>query len=95
MEFNTTKCEVIPTAGPEAALDKGLFPHDIIFREDGNFELLGGPIGSEDFCNDHTQERVDKAVDILTDLGELPDPQVALTLLDNVQVLAGWFIPCG
>ena len=51
------------------------------FRENGNFELLGGPIGSEDFCNSHTQERVNKALELLTALGELPDPQVALTLI--------------
>ena len=83
LEFNTSKCEVIPTAGKDSNLDKDLFPRDILFREDGNFELLGGPIGSEEYCNKHTQERVDKAVDILTALGELPDPQVALTLLQQ------------
>ena len=81
LEFNTSKCEVIPSASKNASLDHSLFPRDISFRGDGNFELLGGPIGSEDFCNSHTQERVDKAVEILTALGELPDPQVALTLL--------------
>ena len=43
--------------------------------------MLGGPIGTEEFCNSHTQERVEKATDILVALGELPDPQVALTLL--------------
>ena len=51
------------------------------FRDNGNFELLGGPIGSEEFCNSHTQERVNKALELLTALGELPDPQVALTLV--------------
>ena len=63
------------------ALDKSLFPPETIFREDGNFERLGGPIGCDDFCNQHTQERVDKVIKILEALGELPDPQVALTLL--------------
>ena len=53
----------------------------MIFRDNGNFELLGGPIGSDEFCNDHTQKRVDKAKELLSALGELPDPQVALTLL--------------
>ena len=81
LEFNTTKCEVIPAAGEQATLDKSLFPSGIIYRNNGNFELLGGPIGTDKYCNDHTQERVDKAVEILTALGELPDPQVALTLL--------------
>ena len=81
LEFNTSKCEVIPAAGNKATLDQTLFPGDVTFRSDGNFELLGGPIGSDAFCNSHTQKRVDTAVDILTALGELPDPQVALTLL--------------
>ena len=81
LEFNTSKCEVIPAAGDKATLDHGLFPSDITFRDEGNFELLGGPIGTEEFCNSHTQERVDKALVLLKALGELPDPQVALTLL--------------
>ena len=81
LEFNNSKCKVIPTAGTNAALNKSLFPDEVIFRDDGNFELLGGPIGSDEFCNQHTQKRVDKAVKVLDALGELPDPQVALTLL--------------
>ena len=81
LKFNTTKCEIIPTAGYRANLNKSLFPNNMIVRDDGNFELLGGPIGSDDYCNQHTQERVERAMEILTALGELPDPQVALTLL--------------
>ena len=81
LEFNTSKCEVIPAAGDKATLDQTLFPGDVTFRNYGNFELLGDPIGSDIFCNSHTQKRVDTAVDILTALGELLDPQVALTLL--------------
>ena len=81
LEFNTSKCEVIPAAGLNASIQKDLFPEDVIFKDDGNFELLGGPIGSDAFCNEHTQTRVEKAKEILSALGELPDPQVALTLL--------------
>ena len=72
---------MILAAGDKTILDHSLFPSDITFRDEGNFELLGGPIGSEEFCNSHTQERVDKALVLLKALGELPDPQVALTLL--------------
>ena len=43
--------------------------------------MLGGPIGSPDFCNQHTKVRVAKAVKLLSVLGEVPDPQVALQLL--------------
>ena len=81
LEFNSSKCEVIPTAGLGAVIDRNLFPADVIFREDGNFELLGGPIGSDSYCNEHTKQRVDKAKEVLKALGELPDPQVALSLL--------------
>ena len=58
-----------------------LYPPDFKITRDGNFELLGGPVGTLDFCNQHTQARVDKALRVLSALGELPDPQVALQLL--------------
>ena len=74
LEFNTTKCEVIPTAGRTSQINKHLFPPDISYKEDGNFEFLGGPIGSDQFCNEHTNSRVEKAQEVLSALGELPDP---------------------
>ena len=75
------KCEVILTAGPGSSVDASLFPSDFKITRDGNFKLLGGPIGSPEFCNVHTQARVHKALPILAALGELPDPQIALQLL--------------
>ncbi len=60
---------------------RAAFPADTIWLPDGNFELLGGPIGSPDFCNNHTAKRVEKATAVLKAIGELPDPQVALLLL--------------
>ena len=81
LEYSSSKCEVIPTAGHDSLIEKALFPSDVIFRMDGNFELLGGPIGSDSFCNEHTQARVEKVKEILNALGQLLDPQVALTLL--------------
>ena len=83
LEFNTAKCEVIPAAGQNAILNRNFFSDDVTFKDDGNFELLGGPIGFDDFCNQHTQRRVDKAMEVLTALGELPDPQVAFILLSH------------
>ena len=81
LEFNTTKCEVIPAAGHDATIIRDLFPYNVFFKDDGNYELLGGPIGTDDFCNEHTQKRVDKATELLKALRELPEPQVALILL--------------
>ena len=65
LHFNTTKCQVIPAAGCNALINKKMFPIDTIFTDDGNFELLGGPIGSSDYCNQHTQSRVAKVEEIL------------------------------
>ena len=81
LELNGSKCEVIPTAGLHSNVDRTLFPSDFAFNPTGDFELLGGPIGTQEYCNQHTQERVAKAIPLLTALGELPDPQVALLLL--------------
>ena len=75
------KCEVVLAAAEASTVDVSLFPPDFKVIRDGNFELLGGPIGSADFCNQHTQARVKEATPLLEALGELPDPQVALKLL--------------
>lgn len=75
------KCEVIPTGGANSTVDVRKFPSDFKVIRDANFELLGGPIGSPEFCNKHTESRVTKALRVLSALGEVPDPQVALTLL--------------
>jgi len=77
------KCELILTGGAASSVAVGLFPTDFKVVRDGNFELLGGPIGDATFCNSHTQERVAKALKVLKALGETPDPQVALRLLRN------------
>ena len=75
------KCELVLTAGADSTVNAAEFPSDFKVVRDGNFELLGGPVGSPEFCNQHTQGRVAKVVRILSALGEVPDPQVALQLL--------------
>ena len=67
--------------GQGSTVDVGQFPVDFKVIRDGNFELLGGPVGTREFCNDHTQSRVTKACRVLEALGDLPDPQVALQLV--------------
>ena len=81
LELNASKCEVIPAAGHDATIIRDLFPNNVVFKDDRNYELLGGPIGTDDFCNEHIQKCVDKATELLKALRELPDPQVALNLL--------------
>ena len=75
------KCELILAAGTNSTVNTSEFPADFKVVRDGNFELLGGPIGNPRFCNEHTEQRVAKASRLLTALGEVPDPQVALQLL--------------
>ena len=81
LQLNPDKCELILTAGSNNDVDSSLFPSSMVYRADGNFELLGGPIGTAEYCNQHTQERVNKAAKFLKALGEVPDPQVSLLLL--------------
>ena len=81
LRVNFEKCEAIPTAGLHSQVRRDLFPSSFAFSAGGDFELLGAPIGSPEYCNQHTQARVDKATKLLAALGELPDPQVALLLL--------------
>ena len=80
LKLNASKCELITLAGEQAHVSAA-FPQNFIKRPSGNFELLGGPVRDEDYCNTHTRERVVKACKLLTAIGELPDPQVALLLL--------------
>ena len=54
LELNGAKCEVIPTAGLHSHADRDLFQSDFAFNTTGNSELLGGPIGSQEYCNQHT-----------------------------------------
>ena len=64
---------MIPVAGHHATIIRDLFPNNMFFKDDGNYELLGGPIGTDDFCNEHTKKCVDKATELLKALRELPD----------------------
>ena len=75
------KCEVIPTAGSQHTVDRHAFPSTFKFITTQCFELLGAPIGTDQFCQQHTRERTNKATKLLSAIGALPDPQVALLLL--------------
>ena len=81
LELSPDKCEVIPAAGRLSNAQVSAFPPETKWLGDKNFELLGGPVGDDSFCNEHTGKRVQKAMDILKAIGEMPDPQVALLLL--------------
>ena len=80
-QLSKDKCELILTGGAASTVDVTQFPSDFKVVRDGNFELLGGPVGTPQHCNSHTQARATKALRVLEALGEVPDPQVALQLL--------------
>jgi hypothetical protein len=48
---------------------------------DGNFDLLGSPVGSSEYCTRYTQERVQKVAPTLAALGDFWDPQITVRLL--------------
>ena len=75
------KSLLIPCAPASHTFDSSRFPAELEVQRDGNFDLLGAPIGSATHCHAHTSKRVAKACQLLQALGELPDPSVALRLL--------------
>ena len=75
------KCEVVPAAGADSNVSAADFPPGFRLRTDGCFELLGAPIGSDEFCRQHTLKRVKKAEELLDALAGLENAQAALHLL--------------
>ena len=77
-----SKCVLVPTAGQASCVDASAFPSGLNTREDGNFELLGAPIGDPEFCESYTAaECVDKSTACLAALADLEDSQTGLLLL--------------
>ena len=78
LEVNLRKCELIPTATTNTSVDLGSFPAEVKRVHDGNFKLLGAPIGSRDHCATFTkQKRVDKAKTVLDKAIPIEDQQIA------------------
>ena len=75
------KSLLVPCAGDQANITSDQFPSELCSQSDGNFELLGCPIGDDAFCRAHTTKRVAKACKLLKVSREVPDPAVALILL--------------
>ena len=73
LALSVGKCELVPAAGADSAVDRGLFPAELAFAADGHFELLGAPVGSASFCAAHTAARVAAAQPLLDELALLPD----------------------
>ena len=79
--YGRDKSLLVPCAKRDASFDARRFPDSLEIQWDGNFDLLGSPIGSAAHCRAHTTARVEKARTLLSSLSNLPDPAVALLLL--------------
>lgn len=92
LKLKVNKCELVLTASASSHNLSNLFPQSLLTNPvtgasrvllNGNFALLGAAIGDASFCEAHTGERVQKSSELLEELKQLEDPQVALRLLRN------------
>jgi len=83
LHLNHAKCELI--ASPAAAHVLSSFPAAIPAKQratDGNFSMLGTPIGTPAYCAQYLREHaLEPAERTLSALSRVNDPQIALTLL--------------
>eukprot|EP00731_Ephydatia_muelleri_P033774 Em0037g38a len=75
--LNLSKCELF---SPNADIFQ-LFDSSIPTSTTPNFEILGAPIGSPEFCGDYIEAKRKQACSILHLLPQLCDPQVSILLL--------------
>ena len=73
------KTEIIPTA-PNHLVPLNAFS-DFAVNPTGDFNFLGAPFGSKEYCTKHTQKRVSKAVKVLDLAAEMEDRQSALHIV--------------
>ena len=84
LELKTEKCELIPTAGQSSACDLSDFPEAMTRHGEGNFDLLGAPIGNEAFCKHYLRtKRLDKTRKRLSELIGLEDTHAAYKILST------------
>ena len=72
--LNTSKCEL------SSKSDLSTFPPDMKRSSVPNIEILGAPIGDDDFCTYFVTQKREKAGKHLEEVGAV-DPQVGLLLL--------------
>ena len=80
--LNPNKCEIITP--PASAHHTTLFPEipTAKIRVDGNFDILGSPIGSAEHCAEFLMSHaIEPARETLAAIGLIGDPQVAIALI--------------
>ena len=88
LELKLSKCELALISGELSHDLSGLFPREVLRDEDGedrvlrdgNFEFLGAPIGSDEFCAASTRARVAEAAKTIKAICKHNDPQIGLRL---------------
>ena len=82
LHLNLEKCELIPTAAGVGETSLGAFPASLKRRLDGNFLLLGAPIGSAHYCTQYLRDkRVAQVRESLQELSALEDSHAAFKIL--------------
>ena len=82
LHLKLEKCELIPTAGHASVCDLDNFPGTLSRHLDGNFDLLGAPVGSEVFCKSYLK-RLDTTRERLQELTGLEDTHAAYKILSS------------
>ena len=73
--INFKKCQLL------SKQDLSMFHPEILCCSTPDFEILGAPIGSHDFCTAFTERKQKEANQLLSLLPKLCDPQSAIALL--------------
>ena len=82
LHLNASKCEIISHPVSSHCTDSFTTIPARMKNHEGNFSILGSPVGSEEFCIEYLREfAIEPAEATLKAIGILEDPQVALTLI--------------
>ena len=82
LELKNSKCELIPTTGHNSTADLSSFPQDMKRKLEGNFSLLGAPIGDESYSKAFLRgKRLHTASTRLLALKDLGDAHAAYKIL--------------
>eukprot|EP00971_Amphidinium_carterae_P257080 5103681-Amphidinium_carterae.1 len=79
LHMNSNKCQVIPRGQTSSQMRETFRKYKWI--DDGNFELLGAPIGTAQYCCQKARDKVVGAEPLLQAISQLPQKQTALHLL--------------
>jgi hypothetical protein len=75
LQLNIGKCELF------SRQDLSHFPETMKKSAKPNLEVLGAPIGDDDFCAEYVQDKCIEAENLLKKISEIHDPQVSVALL--------------